>query len=1787
MKKHLSKRLLSLFLAVVLLATSAPLIAFGYDFSSVQEAVQAAQDDGTRYLFAYFTSNSQYGQQIRFAVSDDGLNYEPLNYNRPIIEHSDETFNEGSVQANTQYVGTQDTSAGYARDPYIFKGNDGNYYLIATDMDASSGGEHASWSGDTCFAIWQSSNLIDWYQINVFDVRTLGDFECQDGTTRNFNYTIRAWAPQVIWDDAKGAYLLYWSNFTNDWYESIYGIYTTDFKNFDPSSIVEMYHAVDSEGINTSAIDGDITYYNGTYYLFYKQESTAKVGCVTSNTLTGPYDQGTYKDCTFSDDGVAVEGCQVYQIGNSNYYVLMLDEYVNGSFVLGITDDLSSLNFEKMATTDYSLRGLSPRHGSVIQISEAEYQLLLDTYTFTPEIGTIQYMFTNEENATDESDGGGNDNWYYKALYDASGHTFDGFISSAEQSSAYGTTTEPYISTGNGTLNLYNSQVAINDVDVESYLLSENFTVTFDYIKKNNSVTINGSTIYDFSTRPIFSVSDNPTDYIAVLNDGTLVVYAGDETYSTTSSNRTPLEGEQISYTITYDGETVILYMDYVEVARINTNGGIPNYPTNAAIYAGLGFSDHYGTSPGIYGSYENLTFHDRAFTATEAKINMPLTLDSLEACVSSFEDIITSGNIYINTPEAYKYYKEAQRLFEVRDYGTEDVTDEINTCTTNFRNAIENLELWTPEYQSENLYTSYMGQEQVEGNVIAADGNTLGAVQEQGGWVLDTGDVAANAQGGEQDANNNYREIRFAYQSRESSWIEKNIQGWGDYVWTGENVAMNVYGDSYIAVYDGVNETSFPLKVRYFRDNANTDYNCGLQSIYLANSNLTVKSQEPNLLYLYSLNDDQADATDFMWPNTYMHRVANQDVSGLGFSDTNQTDLHQYGYLSAVLDSDAFSNAENNLLVINPNVIFTDHLGNKYSFGNGGISSQLNSPVYSYYLTEGSDNFSDIEITSSELGAIADGNSATYYVINVEPIRTALEEGAEKLKTIDLSQLSETDMTAAFEAADNMMTYNPYQRLTDLNYRDGSYIAKDRMQEAAQTISNEVTQLVNAYDEETSFMDNDGYQLLNALRTNVEINSVYESNNAANYTESSWNEFVSAYQASIQEVNKLVTTPFENELNADGTKNTTIQEVVEKVYETYYGLRQRASFDELEETVADETINEKYNEDLGGDVTSQVAQNYTIGSWLDFRDAYDAAEKFLTESDTSDIPMYDGKVTTITTDTGIVFDNIYVEDPTNTSVEVDTSIALSDKVKETMDALVAPANDDYYEVYDAFMVVYGTQDMNAFTDEYLAQDDSILSLAEKNGTKDEAQTYTIDSGASAYAEYNGRIYKNAPAPDDTTFGGQEISVSIDDITSQMIQELNSANTDTSTENNKRQSYNVTFELWKNDQLVDTMRNAEKHYYGDVVDLNAAESDMLNGLTCYKWVVVSEDDADGSSSEKLVVNESNNYSVRIQSDSVIRAYCADNNGDSTAIPVEIQNVYGSTVETIYLPTDTNITLGTKNVTVDGSEVYNIPDVPFYTFYGWRVNGSSYSASTYNLADLASGADSVVIQAMYTASDGRYTITIDNNEVFTNRWYDDRVTVTSNNEDAYAILISENGHYSVAAYGNSYEFYVNRNMDFYTLTKDENGYSINNIPTSAFSEEEIYRLDNKLPFVYSSPAASGDNNDKYTTFSSFSMNLGEGVTITEVGTLYTTDDAIGSDADAMVYGGNNVSFIKSKDQSDFSNQYSLTFAGAADISATVYTRAYVKYSFTYTALNGESTTIQAIAYGNIVDDSAIF
>lgn len=44
-----------------------------------------AQGTMTHYLFAYFTNNTTEGQQVCYATSENGLDFEPLNGGRPVL----------------------------------------------------------------------------------------------------------------------------------------------------------------------------------------------------------------------------------------------------------------------------------------------------------------------------------------------------------------------------------------------------------------------------------------------------------------------------------------------------------------------------------------------------------------------------------------------------------------------------------------------------------------------------------------------------------------------------------------------------------------------------------------------------------------------------------------------------------------------------------------------------------------------------------------------------------------------------------------------------------------------------------------------------------------------------------------------------------------------------------------------------------------------------------------------------------------------------------------------------------------------------------------------------------------------------------------------------------------------------------------------------------------------------------------------------------------------------------------------------------------------------------------------------------------------------------------------------------------------------------------------------------------------------------------------------------------------------------------------------------------------
>ena len=125
------------------------------------------------------------------------------------------------------------------------------------------------------------------------------------------------------------------------------------------------------------AIDGDIIYdaAHQTYYLYYKDEDEKTICYVTSKHLAGPYSTTPTRAVNTE---IGLEGCNAHFITGTDTLVMLADAYGDGYFVLSQATDFK--NFYLMDDTDYTINNCSPRHGSVVAISDDEYQTLIDYY---------------------------------------------------------------------------------------------------------------------------------------------------------------------------------------------------------------------------------------------------------------------------------------------------------------------------------------------------------------------------------------------------------------------------------------------------------------------------------------------------------------------------------------------------------------------------------------------------------------------------------------------------------------------------------------------------------------------------------------------------------------------------------------------------------------------------------------------------------------------------------------------------------------------------------------------------------------------------------------------------------------------------------------------------------------------------------------------------------------------------------------------------------------------------------------------------------------------------------------------------------------------------------------------------------------------------------------------------------------------------------------------------------------------------------------------------------------
>ena len=297
------------------------------------------------FLFVTFNGEaSPMTEQIYFGLSRDGKQWDALNGAQPVLVSE---LGEKGV-----------------RDPYILRSHDGKkFYILATDLSIHF---HSDWtrathSGSRSIVIWESSDLVHWSKPWLAPVAP-ADAGC-------------TWAPEAMYDDRTGDYLVFWASKTaSDQFakERIWARRTRDFHTFGaPFIYIEKPKDI---------IDTDIVKDNGKYYRFSKDETTKTILMDVSTNLMGPW-QDVPQSSPSKLVGYEGPACFLLEpaaVGKPATWCLLLDQYSRGTGCQPfVTHDLSSGQFTPATGFKFPFRF---RHGAVLPITDAEMAALQTAY---------------------------------------------------------------------------------------------------------------------------------------------------------------------------------------------------------------------------------------------------------------------------------------------------------------------------------------------------------------------------------------------------------------------------------------------------------------------------------------------------------------------------------------------------------------------------------------------------------------------------------------------------------------------------------------------------------------------------------------------------------------------------------------------------------------------------------------------------------------------------------------------------------------------------------------------------------------------------------------------------------------------------------------------------------------------------------------------------------------------------------------------------------------------------------------------------------------------------------------------------------------------------------------------------------------------------------------------------------------------------------------------------------------------------------------------------------------
>lgn len=333
--------------------------------------VVPSEEDMGAYLFVFFSDPTH---SLFMATSHDGYEFTAVNDGNPVIS--------GDSIAEQRGV----------RDPHIYRGPDGKFYMVMTDLHIfgkmaglrDTQWERPSeygWGNNRGIVLMKSDDLINWTH-NVVRIDKL--------FPNKYNEVGCFWAPETIYDSEEGKMMVYFTlrergerleggDMAAKKTRLFYSYTDPDFTTF----ITEPKELFVYPDPDVAILDADIALMpDGRYFMTYcSQENPGGVKYAISDNVNGNY---VYHDEMIDVEPGACEAPTTWKRIGEDKWVVMYDIYSirpNNFGFLETTDfktftPLGHFNEGVMKLTNF----ISPKHGAIIQITKEEAKRLEDHF---------------------------------------------------------------------------------------------------------------------------------------------------------------------------------------------------------------------------------------------------------------------------------------------------------------------------------------------------------------------------------------------------------------------------------------------------------------------------------------------------------------------------------------------------------------------------------------------------------------------------------------------------------------------------------------------------------------------------------------------------------------------------------------------------------------------------------------------------------------------------------------------------------------------------------------------------------------------------------------------------------------------------------------------------------------------------------------------------------------------------------------------------------------------------------------------------------------------------------------------------------------------------------------------------------------------------------------------------------------------------------------------------------------------------------------------------------------